>query len=188
MTLATTRVPRLRKGTRGGQVPIYAVAAGHDGPVDAVRIVSTGPDPAAVERLVRDLPDWFGIEESVAEYVADAARLPTYLAYVDGEREAVGALLLKRHFPHAAELHLLVVTRRLHRRGIGQALVAAAENDLRAEGSRFLQVKTQGPSRPDEGYAKTLAFYLALGFSPLEELQGLWPENPCLILVKTLDG
>ena len=188
MTLATTRVPRLREGTRGGPVPIYAVAAGHDGPVDPVRIVSSGPDPAAVERLVRDLPDWFGIEESVAEYVADAARLPTYLAYVDGEREAVGALLLKRHFPHAAELHLLVVTRRLHRRGIGQALVAAAENDLRAEGSRFLQVKTQGPSRPDEGYAKTLAFYLAYGFSPLEEIHGLWPENPCLILVKTLDG
>jgi hypothetical protein len=43
------------------------------------------------------------------------------------------------------------------------------------------------PSRfPDEGYARTREFYTALGFRPLEELPDLWPDNPCLIMVKSL--
>jgi ribosomal protein S18 acetylase RimI-like enzyme len=48
-----------------------------------------------------------------------------------------------------------------------------------------MQVKTLGPSRPDEHYAKTRAFYEALGFRPLEEFKQIWDENnPCLVMVK----
>jgi hypothetical protein len=50
----------------------------------------------------------------------------------------------------------------------------------------YLQVKTLGPSRPDPGYEATRRFYEASGFRPLEELHGLWPGNPCLLLVKRL--
>ena len=53
------------------------------------------------------------------------------------------------------------------------------------DGVRLLQVKTLGPSDNDEFYARTTAFYLAMGYLPLEELHDYWPENnPCLILVK----
>jgi GNAT superfamily N-acetyltransferase len=152
----------------------------------AVHIVGDKRDPAAVERLLRALPDWFGIAESVTEYVAAGARLPTYLAYLDGSSEAVGALLVARHFPEAAEVYLMAVAPDRHRRGVGRALLTAAEADLSSEGARFLQVKTLGPSHPHEGYHKTRSFYLSQGFTPLEEIQGLWPGNPCLILVKTL--
>ena len=55
-----------------------------------------------------------------------------------------------------------------------------------ADGVRLLQVKTLGPSDPDEGYRRTRRFYQAVGFEPLEELVGLWPGNPCLIMVKVL--
>jgi GNAT superfamily N-acetyltransferase len=154
----------------------------------ALNIVGDERDPAAVERLLRALPDWFGIAESVTEYVAAASRLPTYLAYADGRREAIGALLLARHFPDAAEVYLMAVTPDLHRRGVGRALLTAAEADLSSEGVRFLQVKTLGPSHPHEGYQKTRSFYLSQGFTPLEEIEGLWPENPCLMLVKALKG
>jgi hypothetical protein len=42
---------------------------------------------------------------------------------------------------------------------------------------------------PDQGYAKTRAFYQAMGFCPLEELPDFWDaENPCLRMVKKLDG
>ncbi len=165
-----------------------------------VRIVSGARDPAAVERLLRALPDWFGIAESVVEYVGDAARLPTYLAYAehaedrDGSADigvrtgapVVGALLVRRHFPESAEVHLMAVDPGVHRRGVGHALLTAVEADLRADGVQLLQVKTQGPSRPDDDYRRTLLFYRAEGFVPLEEIIGLWAENPCLILVKTL--
>jgi ribosomal protein S18 acetylase RimI-like enzyme len=102
------------------------------------------------------------------------------------EPEPVGVLLATRHFPSAAEIHLLAVDPSLHRRGVGRALVAALEADLIADGVKFLQVKTLGPTSPDEGYARTRKFYTQVGFQPLEELHNLWPGNPCLIMIKSL--
>ena len=45
-------------------------------------------------------------------------------------------------------------------------------------------MKTLGPTCPDAGYECTRQFYTKLGFRPLEEIHGLWAENPCLIMVK----
>lgn len=143
------------------------------------------PDASTAERLLRLLPDWFGIESSLQEYVDDARHLPTYLASVDGQ-PPVGILLLRRHFDEAAEVHLMAVHPQWHRRGIGRRLLAAVERDLAADGVRLLQVKTLGDSRPDASYARTRLFYLGMGFQPLEETKDLWPDNPCLIMVKPL--
>jgi ribosomal protein S18 acetylase RimI-like enzyme len=142
--------------------------------------------PADVDRLLRNLPEWFGIEQSNQQYVEDARSFPTYVVRAhDGA--VVGVLLVKRHFPTAAEIHLMAVDRSRHRQGIGRALVQQAERDLRADGVRFLQVKTLSSSRENENYARTREFYLALGFVPLEEFLDLWDEgNPCLLLVKSL--
>ena len=149
-----------------------------------VRIVRGKQSPSDVDRILRSLPDWFGIEESIVHYVEDAARLPTYLAY-SGDDTCVGVLLTSRHFPESAEVHLMAVDPTWHRRGVGRRLLRAAESDLAADGVRYLQVKTQGPSSGDANYAETLEFYRGQGFTPLEEIDGLWPGNPCLILVKT---
>jgi ribosomal protein S18 acetylase RimI-like enzyme len=150
------------------------------------RVHSGRQDPAAVERLLRALPDWFGIEESLQEYVRDAETKPTYLAVADTTSDVLGALLVTRHNPDSAEIHLLAVDPEYHRRGVGRALVEAVETDLAPDRVRLLHVKTRGPSDPDEHYDRTLAFYLAMGFIPLEELIGFWPGDPCLILVKPL--
>jgi coenzyme F420-0:L-glutamate ligase/coenzyme F420-1:gamma-L-glutamate ligase len=133
------------------------------------------------EVVLRDLPDWFGIEESTRTYIDDAATLPTYAVEPDA-----GFLCIKQHTPQAAEVYVMGVRREQHRRGIGRALMAEAERWCRVRGVRYLQVKTLGPSRPDPGgYDETRAFYEAVGFIPLEELHGLWDEdNPTLILVK----
>jgi coenzyme F420-0:L-glutamate ligase/coenzyme F420-1:gamma-L-glutamate ligase len=136
------------------------------------------------EAILRDLPEWFGIEESTRQYIEDAATLPT-LAVEPG----LGFLCLKQHTPRAAELYVMGVQREQHRRGIGRALVDEAERWCRARGIRYLQVKTLGPSRPDTGYDATRAFYEAAGFTALEELPGLWShDNPALILVKDVGG
>ncbi len=140
-------------------------------------------DPAERSRVadavLRDLPEWFGVEEARAAYVDYAAGLPTFVAEPD-----VGFLCLKQHTPRSGEVYVMVVRREHHRRGIGRALVAEAELWCRARGIRYLHVKTLGPSRPSRGYGATRAFYEALGFVALEELHGLWDDNPALILVK----
>ena len=170
------------------------------------RVTSGTPDPATVQRLLRQLPAWFGIESSVLDYVEAARHLPAYLAWPadqadpaappeaaaaassDPDTQPEGVLLAARHFPGAAEIYLMAVAPAEHRRGAGRALVAALEADLAADGVRFLQVKTLGPAHPDAGYAKTRQFYAAVGFEPLEELEGLWPGQPCLIMIKILGG
>ena len=65
--------------------------------------------------------------------------------------------------------------------------VRHAEDVLRSQGVRFLQVKTLSPRRACEHYDRTREFYLAMGYVPLEEFPLLWDErNPALQLVKAL--
>jgi GNAT superfamily N-acetyltransferase len=138
------------------------------------------------ETVLRALPRWFGLEEPVRAYVADAAVHPTFVA--SDRDEDVGFATLKRHTPAAAEITAMGVLPAHHRRGAGRALVEAAAAAARGDGVRLLQVKTLGPSHPSEAYAATRAFYAALGFLPLEETGAVWgPANPCLILVRVLD-
>ncbi|WP_432880515.1 GNAT family N-acetyltransferase [Kribbella sp. CA-245084] len=136
------------------------------------------------EKLIEQLPAWFGIPEANAEYVNAARELPGLLARTDGE--PAGVLLYRQHFPQAAEIHLMAVAPNWHRQGIGAALVRRLVSDLHGGGCQLLQVKTLGPSRPNAGYGATRAFYRAMGFLPLEELMDLWDDNPCLLMVMPL--
>ena len=143
-------------------------------------------DPAVVDEVLRELPAWFGIEAAIRDYAEHAGHSPTYTATIDDE--VAGVLVLSSHGPMSAEHHVLAVRPAWHRRGIGRALVAAAERDLAAAGVAFLQVKTLGASHPDPHYELTRRFYLDVGYTPLEEhaADTLWDGNPCLVLVKHL--
>jgi GNAT superfamily N-acetyltransferase len=149
-----------------------------------VREVSGDAGEACAE-ILRLLPTWFGIPESNADYVRSADALPGVLALVDDE--IVGITTVKHHSAYAAEVYLMAVKPAFHRHGIGCRMLRRVEERLAAHGVEFLQVKTLSASRPDEGYAKTRAFWLASGFRPLEEFPTLWdPQNPALQLIKTV--
>ena len=136
------------------------------------------------ESILRSLPDWFGIEESIVQYRRDIESMETVVA--DRAQEILGFLTWRRHGPRSAEIQVLGVRAPWHRRGVGRSLVAEVERRLRGDSVELFQVKTLGPSRPDEAYARTRMFYESLGFVPLEENR-LWGERiPCLISVKHL--
>jgi ribosomal protein S18 acetylase RimI-like enzyme len=153
-----------------------------------VEFVVQGPllgQAVLCEPILRSLPQWFGIEEAVVHYVQEIEHLPTFLAVADGR--VAGFLSLKEHFAEAAEVYVMGLRVEYHRRGLGCALVERAEEWFRSRGGEYLQVKTLSPARADENYARTRAFYRAMGFRPLEEFPHLWDEaNPCLLLVKAL--
>ena len=137
------------------------------------------------EPILRSLPDWFGIEAAIVYYAGEIDRLPTLLA--DRNGEVVGFLTLKEHTPFSAEVYAMGIRQEAHRLGIGRALMESVIEWLRLRNIEFLQVKTLGPSHPDNGYAGTRAFYEAVGFRPLEELKQIWGEgNPCLIMVRKI--
>lgn len=157
-----------------------ATRMGHALTVSVVEISVPAERSRLCEHVLRDLPEWFGIEDATAAYIRDVAELPTF-----GVRDDA-LLSLKAHNSRAAEVYVMGVRRARHGQGLGSALLVAAETHLRDRGVEYLQVKTLGPSDPDPGYARTRSFYEARGFVPLEELHDLWEHNPCLLMVKRL--
>ena len=137
------------------------------------------------EKILRALPDWFGIEESLLQYVKDANVMPTMLVKVDNV--VVGFITINKHFPDSAEIHCMGILPQYHRKGIGKLLIKELQNHLKDAGVKILQVKTVSKERECSAYAKTRAFYRSVGFTPLEVFPTLWDkENPCLILVKQI--
>lgn len=141
--------------------------------------------PETAGQLLATVPEWFGRPESNADYL-EAARSKETWTVRDHEGAVVGLTLVDRHFPHVAELHLMVVDRAHHGQGVGTAMVQALEEDGMQRGVRLLQVKTLGASHPDEGYARTRHFYERVGFLPLEETDLWGDDTPCLFMVKPL--
>lgn len=155
---------------------------------DRIRIVTVaGEDEreALCLRILRALPDWFGLPDAVVAYGKEVRGMTVYAA-AGPDGAAVGFAALVRHFPESGEIHVMGVLPAHHGGGVGRRLVEACAEHLEADGARFLLVKTLGPSRPDPFYARTTAFYRRIGFLRLEETRDLWEGNPSLILVRPL--
>ncbi len=134
-----------------------------------IRPLAPETDAIACDAIIASLPGWFGLEEGIAECAAAVRSQPGLVAEMDGS--VVGFLTVARPYPTTPEISWLAVRARDRRRGIGRALIDAISERCRADGDRILLVKTLS-DREDPGpeYAETRAFYLALGFVPVVEL------------------
>jgi GNAT superfamily N-acetyltransferase len=149
-----------------------------------IRPLAAG-DIAACAQVLSRLPQWFGLPDANAAYIASLERLPGFVAVVDGG--IVGFAAVDRTAPGAAEITVMAVDPARHRSGTGRALVDTIEQWCRTNGIRWLHVKTRGPSTYDDDYERTRQFYTGVGFEPLYESLSEWgPENAALVLVKRL--
>jgi GNAT superfamily N-acetyltransferase len=154
------------------------------GPISVVAFHQSHHESCA--KIIAALGDWFGLPESNVRYLDGLLELPSFVALESGD--VLGFVSLRPHFERSAEVEVMGVRPDLHRRGIGRALLLHCEAWLRERGFTVLHVKTLSPSHPDPGYARTRAFYAALGFEPVFQTEALWGrENPSLISVKFLD-
>lgn len=134
--------------------------------------------------VMRRLPAWFGIEQAIENYAEDLCSCDGFVA-IEGAK-VVGFVGLKRHGLYAIELNVIAVLPEYRRQGIGSRLLCAVEKEARETEARFLHTKTVSPSKLDEAYEQSRAFWHAAGFLPLDE-HLLWgPTNPCLVLIKVL--
>jgi len=144
-------------------------------------------DVAACALILDSLPEWFGLAEANAGYVAALDELPATVA-VGADGTVLGFLALRSHTTASVEIDVMAVVRPHHGTGIGRRLVDRAVADCRADGTRWLHVKTRGPATYDDDYERTRRFYRAVGFEPLYESLTEWgPEDAALILVMRLD-
>ena len=149
-------------------------------------IDSSDKKSSIANSILRALPEWFGIEESIVDYIEQVKEIPLLVA-LDGEKE-VGFLAIKLHNPFSAEICVMGVLKEYHGQGIGKMLLEACEEYCYKKKIEFLTVKTLAESHPDENYAKTRKFYMKSGFKPLEVFPLLWDEsNPCLFMVKKVE-
>ncbi len=148
--------------------------------------VVEGRSPGDTRRILEALPDWFGDPVAVDNYVSVTEDSAYGSLLAVGTAGVVGIALTRRHFREAAELHLIAVDPTQRRSGVGRALVEQVVSALQTDGGTLLSVHTVGPSFEHEPYAQTRAFYRSVGFTPLEEHDGIDWSGPTLIMVRTL--
>lgn len=152
--------------------------------VRVVKLEDSKEKSRVCEKILRSLPQWFGIESAILDYIKDVQEMETWVAI---DSDAIGFICLNKHNQQTAEIHVMGLLPEIHRKKVGSKLIRAAEASLLAQGFKFLIVKTLSESRPDVNYDRTRNFYLKSRFTPIEEFKTLWGEhNPCLMMIKNL--
>ena len=138
-------------------------------------IFSSNDKSTICENILRALPNWFGVESSIVNYVKQVRELPFYAAS-DGTKN-IGFVAIKPHSPFASEICVMGILKEYHGKGIGRRLVDECEQYCVKNKIELLTVKTLDESRASESYEKTRLFYLAIGFKPVEVFPLLWDED-----------
>ena len=135
--------------------------------------------------ILRTLPQWFGLEASIVEYVEEVRNTDFFVAYK--KEKPVGFISIKYNNDYTSEIYVMGILMEHQNMGIGKKLLKLAESELTQKNIKFIMVKTLGDSHPDTHYNQTREFYKSAGFYPLEEIREIWgKDNPCLIMVKAI--
>jgi GNAT superfamily N-acetyltransferase len=118
-------------------------------------------DADSCEVIVRSLPGWFGIEEGIAEARGYLETQDGFVTEVRGH--VAGFLTFAAAFPESIEITWMAVAPELHWQGIGRTLIDAVVTEGRRRGATLLLVKTLADAHPSLEYARTRAFYQAVG-------------------------
>ena len=138
------------------------------------------------EEVMRYLPEWFGSEKALVEFVDGVTSLPFWAA-LDHEDKCIGFISIKIHYGHTGDIYVFGVLPEYQGRGIGRLLLAKAEEYLKNNNCKYIIVKTLSDIVEYEPYERTRLFYKKVGFEELITLTEMWDsENPCLIMIKEL--
>jgi GNAT superfamily N-acetyltransferase len=136
----------------------------------------TTEDAPAIAALAESLPQWFNRDVSGLA-CAEAARCPGVAAV--GADGALLGLVIWEHLATDTDIKWIMVAPELHRQGIGRKLMERAIAEAKTAGMIRLIVSTVAPTVDYEPYARSRAFYEALGFM-LERVEpggDGWPDG-----------
>ena len=152
-----------------------------------IREISDAQEKERISRSVLlDLPEWFGIPDSTAEYITKSQDKPFIAGFVDDE--IAGFIVLNATSEDCAEIFVMGVKKQYHRLGVGSRLCDAYETLAKSMGFSYSQVKTIKMGCYKE-YDDTNRFYRSMGYKEFECFPSLWDElNPCQIYIKYIGG
>jgi ribosomal protein S18 acetylase RimI-like enzyme len=136
-------------------------------------------------QILRKLPEWFGNEKAIQEYVNTVHKYPFWAAF-DGDI-CIGLFSGKIHYKRTGDIYVCGIDPNYHRNGIGTLLYKELERYCINNNCEYIIVKTLSELAQYEYYLKTKRFYEKIGFKELITLTEMWDENnPCLIMIKNL--
>lgn len=154
--------------------------------IQIVRIRDDDKKSCCTRDILTKLPEWFGNEQAVEEYVERVREYP-YWAAMDGTGRCIGFFSVKIHYQHTGDIFVCGVLPEYQHEGIGKALYDMVEQYFIGQGCNYVIVKTLSDTVDFKPYAQTRDFYRSVGFEPLITLTEMWDEdNPCLIMIKLL--
>jgi ribosomal protein S18 acetylase RimI-like enzyme len=146
-------------------------------------ITNSDEKSVIAEKIIRQLPDWFELEDGIVGYVNGVKNKPFFIVF--NNDESVGFISVKNQNQWTSEIYVMGILPKFRNSGIGRKLVDYIWNENRKSGRKYLIVKTLDESAEDKFYKETRGFYEKVGFTPLFTTTEIWgEENPCLIMIK----
>ena len=135
--------------------------------------------------ILKMLPDWFGNENSIIDYINSVQNFPFWAAFENNK--CIGFISIKIHYNNTGEIFVFGVDPNYHRKGIGTLLYKELEKYCIKNKCIYIIVKTLSETVKYEPYLQTIEFYRKMGFLELLTLTEMWDkENPCLIMIKNI--
>jgi ribosomal protein S18 acetylase RimI-like enzyme len=135
--------------------------------------------------ILRKLPEWFGNEKGLTEYVNTVYKYPFWAAF-DNDN-CIGFFSGKIHHNRTGDIYVCGVDPDYHRKRIGKLLYKELEKYCAVNNCEYIIVKTVDETDSEKSYGKTVKFYKSIGFNELITFPEVWDENnPCLIMIKRI--
>jgi GNAT superfamily N-acetyltransferase len=136
------------------------------------------------EEVLRNLPEWFGIEEATKYYIDQVKEYPLFAIY---ETDLIGFYSVREENKDTLDMFVLGLKKKYHGQGYGKLLQEYVFDYAKKQGYLFCMVLTLSDAHPDQGYKKTREFYHKCGFKDIYESNKIWDEsNPTQIMIKVL--
>jgi ribosomal protein S18 acetylase RimI-like enzyme len=136
--------------------------------------------------ILRKLPEWFGSEGSLQDYVNTVSEYPFFAAF--GNENCIGFFSGKIHYERTGDIYVCGVDPGFHGKGIGTLLYKALEGYFIEKNCEYAVVKTLSEISQYGPYLMTKKFYTKMGFKELLTFSEMWDkDNPCLLMIKNID-
>ncbi len=125
------------------------------------------------------------VQELWDDYVRDGEKDYAFRVYREGERVLGFSCHGRRDLTEGTyDLFWIATARAARQRGVGRALLAHVEDEVRRQGGRILLAETSGSA----AYAPTRQFYLACGYQAEATIRDFYhPGDDLVMFTKRLD-
>lgn len=137
--------------------------------------------------ILKDLPKWFGLDESTKEYIESVKNYPMFSAFE--ENQAIGFYSVREENKDVLDMYVLGVIKKYHNKGVGTLLQNYVDNYALEQGYKYLMVLTLAKKANNEEYLQTRNFYLKMNYIDFYQDDNIFDaNNPCQIMMKIINN